>query len=162
MDSLFTFAESFPAALQWFAVMLVGAVPFVESYGGAALGVITGVPTAVAILAAVVGNVIAMTLTVWIAGAIRDRAVEKRKRNGTKQPAPGKRKQRLQSMFERFGVPGVSLLGQSLLPSHVTAPTLVGFGASRASVLVWQTVGITAWGVAFGLLAAGGVSVALR
>ncbi len=162
MDSLFTFAESFPAALQWFAVMLIGAIPFVESYGGAALGVLTGIPPAVAILAAVIGNVVAMALTVWIAGSIRDRAVEKRRRNGTEQPEPGKRKQRLQRMFERFGVPGVSLLGQSLLPSHVTAPTLVGFGASRTSVLVWQTIGIAAWGVAFGLLAAAGVSVALR
>lgn len=175
MESLFTFADSFPPALQWLAVMLVGAIPFVESYGGAVLGVITGVPVPVAIIAAIIGNVAAMILTVWIAGTIREKAVAKRRSgdagqtddagpsgDAADQAAPSKGKQRIRMLFERFGVPGVSILGQWALPSHVTAPTLVGFGASRGSVVVWQTVGIIAWGVLFGVLAAGGINLAMR
>ncbi|GAA4508599.1 hypothetical protein [Brevibacterium yomogidense] len=180
MDTLFTFAESFPTALQWLAVMLIGAIPFVESYGGAVLGVLTGVPAPVAILAAIIGNVAAMALTVWIAGAVREKAVAKRRARASvpsdatirvdaagepgdaDQAAPSKGKQRLRRMFDRYGVPGVSILGQSVLPSHITAPTLVGFGASRGSVIVWQTVGIIAWGVLFGVLASAGITLAMR
>lgn len=187
MDTLFTFAESFPTALQWLAVMLIGAIPFVESYGGAVLGVLTGVPAPVAILAAIVGNVAAMALTVWIAGTVREKAVAKRRARASvpsdatirvhaagapdsvagepgdaDQAAPSKGKQRLRRMFDRYGVPGVSILGQSVLPSHITAPTLVGFGASRGSVVIWQTVGIIAWGVLFGVLAAAGITLAMR
>lgn len=194
MDTLFTFAESFPTALQWLAVMLIGAIPFVESYGGAVLGVLTGVPAPVAILAAIVGNVAAMALTVWIAGTVRETAVAKRRARASvpsdptirvhaagardsaagapdsvagepgdaDRAAPSKGKQRLRRMFDRYGVPGVSILGQSVLPSHITAPTLVGFGASRGSVIIWQAVGIIAWGVLFGVLAAAGITLAMR
>lgn len=187
MDVLQTFADSLPASLQWLAVMLVGALPFVESYGGAVLGVASGVPVPVAILAAVTGNVLAMSLTVWIASGIRAKATAStaaRARitapaGGTQQgaagdgstdvaapeadgAAPGRGKRRIRQLFERYGVPGVSLLGQWALPSHITAPTLVGFGASRGSVLVWQTMGILVWGTAFGTLAAAGFNLMMR
>jgi len=180
VDPLFTFAESFPTALQWLAVMLIGAIPFVESYGGAVLGVLTGVPAPLAILAAIIGNVAAMALTVWLAGTVRQKAVAKRRArvsvpsddtiqadaagepDSADQAAPSRGKQRLRKLFDRFGVPGVSILGQWVLPSHITAPTLVGFGASRGSVVVWQTVGIIAWGVLFGALAAAGITLAMR
>lgn len=172
MESLQTFADSFPAALQWLAIMLVGAIPFVESYGGAVLGIVVGVPTPVAILAAIIGNVIAMTLAVWIAAAIREKATARKTvaaghagEDADDQPQsaePSRGKQRIRQLFDRFGVPGVSVLGQWALPSHITAPTLVGFGANRGSVLVWQTVGIILWGVVFGVLAAAGVNLAMR
>lgn len=171
MESLQTFADSFPAALQWFAIMLVGAIPFVESYGGAVLGVVVGIPVPIAILAAVIGNVIAMALAVVIASSIREKATARAAAKaggpaeGTDSDGPsssGRGKDRIRRIFERYGVPGVSILGQWALPSHVTAPTLVGFGASRGSVVVWQTVGILLWGVTFGALAAAGINLAMR
>lgn len=171
MESLQSFADSFPAALQWLAVMLVGAIPFVESYGGAVLGIVVGVPTPVAILAAIIGNVIAMSLTVWIASSLRAKATERRRAaagigadadNEPQTPAPSRGKQRIRRLFDRYGVPGVSVLGQWALPSHITAPTLVGFGASRNAVIVWQTVGIILWGVTFGVLATAGINLAMR
>ena len=171
MESLQSFADSFPAALQWLAVMLVGAIPFVESYGGAVLGIVVGVPTPVAILAAIIGNVIAMSLTVWIASSLRATATARKKvaagisaetDDEPQTPEPSRGKQRIRQLFDRFGVPGVSVLGQWALPSHLTAPTLVGFGASRNSVIVWQTVGIILWGVTFGVLATAGINLAMR
>jgi hypothetical protein len=171
MDTLQTFADSFPAALQWFAIMLVGAIPFVESYGGAVLGVVVGIPVPIAILAAVIGNVIAMALAVVIASSIREKATARAAAkaggaaegtDGDGSSSSGRGKDRIRRIFERYGVPGVSILGQWALPSHVTAPTLVGFGASRGSVLVWQTVGILLWGITFGALAAPGINLAMR
>lgn len=66
---------------------------------------------------------------------------------------------RLKSMFDRFGVPGVSLLGQLVLPSQITSATMVGFGASRNAVILWQVISIILWGVAFGVLATLGISL---
>ncbi|WP_205745892.1 hypothetical protein [Egibacter rhizosphaerae] len=40
----------------------------------------------------------------------------------------------------------MSLLGQSILPSQITSMALVGFGASKRAVIVWQVVSITHWG----------------
>lgn len=148
IESLQEFAASFPAWSQWFAIALVSAIPFVESYFGSVIGVAIGLHPAIAIGAAVVGNVASMLAFVWGAHKARRRAVGEEE-----ELTP--RKAKLRRMFDRFGVPGVSLLGQTMLPSQITSAAMVGFGASRKAVTWWQIVSIILWGTAFGLLAAG-------
>ena len=63
------------------------------------------------------------------------------------------RRQRLRRSFDRFGVAGVSLLGQTILPSQITAMALVSFGASRNAVIFWQVISIALLGTAFATLA---------
>lgn len=41
---------------------------------------------------------------------------------------------------------GVSLLGQTILPSQITATAMVSFGADRNAVILWQTLSILLWG----------------
>ena len=45
-------AESLPAAVQWLGVMLLGAIPFVESCLGSIVGILAGVHPVIAIVAA--------------------------------------------------------------------------------------------------------------
>lgn len=156
IESLQNFADSIPAWLQWAGVMLVSAIPFVESYFGAVIGVAIGLHPVVAILVAIIGNVLSMLAFVYGAGAIRDRAKK------GKDEEPSQKRQRLKRMFDKFGVPGVSLLGQTLLPSQITSSAMVGFGANRNVVAFWQIISIILWGVLFGVLATLGVELALR
>lgn len=148
IDSLQSFAEQFPEWSQALVIALLAAIPFVESYFGAVLGVIVGLPLAVAIVAAVVGNVASMIGFVYGADKVRQHKVDPNQK-------PTARQVRLRRAFDRWGVPGVSLLGQMMLPSQLTAAAMVGFGASRKLVVVWQIVGITVWGVVFGLFGVG-------
>ena len=156
IENLQNFADSFPDWLQWLGVMLVSAIPFVESYFGSVIGVAIGLGPVVAILVAVIGNVISMLAFVYGAGAIRDRATKNREK------AISPRRQRLKRMFDKFGVPGVSLLGQTVLPSQITSMAMVSFGADRNVVAVWQIISIILWGVLFGVLATLGINAALR
>lgn len=148
IDSLQEFAASFPVWAQWFAIVLVSAIPFVESYFGSVIGVAIGLHPAIAIGAAVVGNVVSMIVFVAAAQAARRRKV------GEEEELTARRA-KVRKMFDRFGVPGVSLLGQTMLPSQITAGAMVGFGASRKAVTWWQVLSIVLWGAAFGLIAAG-------
>lgn len=156
IDSLQEFAGNFPDWLQWAGVLLVSAIPFVESYFGAVIGVAIGLHPVVAILVAIIGNVISMLAFVYGAGAIRDKATK------NKQTEEKPKRQRLRRMFDKFGVPGVSLLGQTLLPSQITSSAMVGFGANRNVVAFWQVISIILWGVLFGVLATLGIELALR
>ena len=159
LEALSDFTAGLPAWAQWLGIMLISAIPFVESYFGAAIGVLVGLHPAVAIGAAVVGNAVSMLAFVMGADAARKKV--RGRREGADEPSP--RRQRLKRMFDRFGVPGVSLLGQTVLPSQITSGAMVSFGASRNAVILWQCVSIVVWGVAFGLLALGGVELlALR
>lgn len=152
IENLQNFISSLPTVVQWLGVMAAGAIPFVESYVGSALGVISGVPAPVAIVAAIVGNIATMVLLVMGAHAVRSHTSQTEK-----QPSP--KRQRLRRAFDKFGVPGVSLLGQTILPSQITSAAMVSFGAPRKVVIFWQTISIIVWGVAFGVLATLGVDL---
>lgn len=151
LQTIQDFVTSLPAHWQWLGVMLVSAVPFVESYLGAAIGVVTGVPVALAVAAAVVGNVVSMWIFVTLAQAVRPQ-----RSPAGEAPPLSPRRQRIQRLLARYGVPGVSLIGQTVLPSQLTAATMVALGAERRQVVFWQVLSITLWGVLFGVLAVQG------
>lgn len=148
IDSLQSFAEQFPEWSQAIVVAVLSAIPFIESYFGSVLGVIVGLPPVVAIVAAVVGNALSMIGFVLGADKVRTRKVDPDKVQSPRQV-------RLRRAFDRWGVPGVSLLGQTMLPSQITAAAMVGFGANRKLVILWQIVSIVVWGVLFGLFGVG-------
>ena len=134
--------------------MLAAAIPFVESYFGSALGVLAGVNPALAIAAAIVGNVLSMLVFVLSAHRMRSGIVA-----GKAQKELSPRRERLREKFDKYGVAGVSLLGQVILPSQITSAAMVSFGASKNAVILWQVISIILWGVAFGVLATLGVSL---
>lgn len=155
MDSLQSTAEAAPPALQWLVIILGGAIPFIESYFGSVLGILAGVNPFVAIPAAIVGNIGSMALLVVFADKLRGMR--------TRPPGePSARRQRFKRSFDRYGVAGVSLLGQAILPSQITSMMMVGFGADKRAVIFWQVISIIIWGVAFGTLGALGVDAFTR
>lgn len=153
IDALQDFTAGLPTVLQWVGVMIAAAVPFVESYFGSVIGILVGVDPVVAIIAAVAGNVVSMLVFVVSAHGVRSRV-----RDGRPSADESPRRQRLRAQFDKYGVAGVSLLGQTILPSQITSAAMVSFGASRNAVIVWQIISIVIWGVVFGVLATLGVT----
>jgi hypothetical protein len=153
-EALRDFTADLPAFLQWLGVMIAGAVPFVESYGGALIGVLGGIHPAVAIPAAIIGNIISMLVFVLVAHGVRSKV-----RSGRPAKPESPRRAKLRARFDKYGVAGVSLLGQTILPSQITSAAMVSFGASRNAVILWQIISIALWGTAFGVLASLGVAL---
>lgn len=157
-DALVDFTQSLPLWLQWAGVMLAAAIPFIESYFGTLIGAIAGVPLPIAVLAAVAGNVISMLVFVFIASAARQKVLARRGADAATD-APSPRREKVKRMFDRFGVPGVSLLGQTVLPSQITSGMMVSFGASRNAVIVWQIISIIIWAIIFALIGQAGIAL---
>ncbi|MRG59990.1 hypothetical protein GE115_08930 [Agromyces sp. CFH 90414] len=181
IDALQDFTAGFPEWLQWLGVMIISAIPFVESELGSIVGVFIGLPTVVAVGAAVIGNVISMVIFVYTAHGVRSKAVASRDRRralvgaggaggadadlGEASAAPiatavSPRQEKVRRAFDRYGVAGVSLLGPFILPSQITSAAMVSFGANRKLVIIWQVIAITLWGTVFGVFATLGVSLA--
>jgi len=152
-DALYEFTSSLPAFLQWAGVMLISAIPLVESYFGSMIGVAIGINPVVAIAAAILGNVISMLFFVLSAHGVRSKVV-----SGKEERELSPRRQKLRKRFDRYGVPGVSMLGQMILPSQITSAAMVSFGAPKNTVILWQVISISMWGVVFGTLAWAGVA----
>lgn len=134
---------------QVLALVPVGAIPFIESYLGSMLGTIVGIPPLLAVPAAVLGNLLCTFAIMALTGRARD-AVTRGRESGSGKESSGFRR-KVATALDRYGVPGVCLLGPLVVASQITAPTLVALGATRRQVYVWMAISITAWGILFGV-----------
>lgn len=146
--------EGLPGTLQWLGIIAISAIPFVESFFGAFIGVVAGVPPWAAVVAAVVGNMLSLVIVIYIAHWARIYLLN-RKKPKELSDFQVKRRAKAKRLFDKFGVPGVSLLGPLALPSQFTAPLMVSFGANRNLVMIWMFVSVVVWGVGFGLIGVG-------
>ena len=151
VTALQDFSIGLPPLLRWVGVLVAGAIPYVEAEGAAVLGIVAGINPLVAIPVAIIGNAIALAVVVWLIGAARSGVT--RRRGAGQGKAVDPKRQRMRRVFDRYGVPGVSLLGPLLLPSHVTAAAMVGFGAPKVRVFVWGVIAVGLWAVVLGVLA---------
>ena len=164
-----------PELLQPLIVALAGAIPFVEGEGGAAIGILGGLPPVVAAIAAMVGNFVTVAVLVLLSTGARNAVVSRRRAKVQARDAVAvgggttlrtasevreddrgtARRAKFQRAYERYGVPGVSLLGPLLLPTHYTATMLAASGVGKARILVWQAIAIFAWTTLTALIISG-------
>jgi uncharacterized membrane protein len=166
-----------PEFIQPFIVAVAGAVPFVEGEGAATIGIIGGVNPVVSIIAAAAGNFLIVLVLVVISSGARSAIVNRQHEKKLVHAGGGSgsyeeldaaavesdrksaRKVKFQTALEKYGVPGVSLLGPLLLPTHFTATMLAASGVSKARVLFWQAIAIAGWATLFGTIAANVIRV---
>ncbi|MFD7311980.1 small multidrug efflux protein [Promicromonospora sp. NPDC059942] len=164
-----------PELLQPLIVALAGAIPFIEGEGGVAIGILGGIPPVVAAVAAMIGNFLTVAVLVLLSTGARNAVVTRHRAKvqtrdavtvggGTTLRTASEvrendrstaRRAKFQRAYERYGVPGVSLLGPLLLPTHFTATMLAASGVGKARILVWQAVAIVGWTTLTALIISG-------
>lgn len=141
-----------PDILQPVIVALAGAVPFIEGEGGAAIGIIGGIPPVIAALSAAIGNFVCVAVIVLLGARVRTAVTS---RGGAEATELSPRRAKFQRAFHRYGTPGVSLLGPLLLPTQFTAAALTAAGVPPRTVLLWQGIAIVLWTTLVTLLITG-------
>jgi hypothetical protein len=169
-----------PEVVQPLIVAVAGAIPFVEGEGGVAIGIIGGINPVVAAVAAMAGNFLVVAALVLLSSGARNAVVTRHRekvlaRDGapvhvgsTLEVPPGERpdsrsaarRAKFQRAYERYGVPGVSLLGPLLLPTHFTATMLAASGVGKVRILIWQAAAIIAWTTLTALIISGVINAA--
>ncbi|MCY7593458.1 DNA-binding protein, partial [Bacillus altitudinis] len=48
-------------------------------------------------------------------------------------------------VWERYGLPGLALIGPFIIGSHLAAFMCMSFGTKRKQVTVWMTVSLIMW-----------------
>ncbi|MGN7950197.1 small multidrug efflux protein [Microbacterium sp. 22215] len=153
------FVAQVPELVQPLIVALAGAIPFIEGEGAVSIGIIGGIHPVVAAIAAIVGNFLCVAVLVIASSGARTAIVNRSRSreavlagtSGGVESIPaesergGARREKFQRAFERYGVPGVSLLGPLLLPTQFTATMLAAAGVGKVRILIWQAVAIIGW-----------------
>ena len=182
IDTFQDLVAQVPDLVQPLIVAAAGAIPFIEGEGAAAIGILGGIHPVIAATAAVIGNFLCVAVLVLLSSGARNAVVTRHRaraqeREGvpagsgsTLESGPSiaveedagrggsTRAQKFQRAFERYGVPGVSLLGPLLLPTQFTATMLAAAGIGKARILVWQAVAIIGWTTIITVLFTGVVS----
>ncbi|MDP3952538.1 small multidrug efflux protein [Microbacterium sp.] len=153
-----------PELVQPLIVALAGAVPFIEGEGAASIGIIGGIHPVIAAIAGITGNFLCVLVLVLLSSGARNAVVTRNQERKARLAAAdgasvtvveaetdsesgrsAARKAKFRRALDRYGVPGVSLLGPLLLPTQFTATMLAATGVSKARVLIWQAVAIIGW-----------------
>ncbi|APU14178.1 MULTISPECIES: hypothetical protein [Actinoalloteichus] len=150
MDNVTTFLTEFVSGLhplvQFVAVFAIGIVPFLESQIGSFIGVFTGVPIVLAVLAAIAGNLLALAIAAKLGSAAARKVAVRR------DPAKSRGRDKVMAKVNQFGVPVASLLGPFVLATALSTFIMIGAGLNRKKVLIWQVIAVIAWGLIFTVL----------
>ncbi|MDN5709775.1 MAG: small multi-drug export protein [Planococcus sp. (in: firmicutes)] len=128
------------AAIPWFEIALV--IP---------LGIVWGLSPVWVMITAFVGNM--LTVMLLIIGFDKFH-IWYDKRQQAKGKEPSKKNERAVRIWNKYGLPGLSLLGPILIGTHIAAFIGMTLGATKRNTTVWMIISIGVWTLAFGILTA--------
>lgn len=128
------------AAIPWFEIALV--IP---------LGIVWGLSPSMVMLVAFVGNM--LTVLMLIIGFDKFRYWYT-KRQEARGKAASKKSERAVRIWNKYGLPGLSLLGPILIGTHIAAFIGMTLGATKRNTTVWMVISIGVWTLVFGIVTA--------
>ena len=132
---------------EYAVIFLLAAVPWIEAVVAIPLGIIRGLSPVLVVAVAFLGNLSTVILVIYLFEKIKEFWNRKK---GTQTP-PGKRQERAKKIWNKYGLPGLSLLGPILIGIHIAAFIGLTLGATRNWTLLWMTISLALWSVVFGI-----------
>lgn len=129
--------------LAYLTILVAAAVPWLEVLFVVPVGILAGLSPAAVVVVAAIGNI--ATLVPVVLGAERLRRWWRARRGRDLDDAGHGRSARAQRLTERYGLPGVALLGPLLTGIHVAALAALAGGAERRATLLWSSAGVVVW-----------------
>ncbi|SDI38969.1 Putative small multi-drug export protein [Planococcus glaciei] len=136
---------------EYFLVFLGAAVPWFEIAVVVPLGIVWGLSPLWVMVLAFVGNM--LTVLALIIGFDRFK-VWYLKRQEAKGKAQNKKSERAKKIWNKYGLPGLAMLGPILIGTHIAAFIGMTLGATKKNTTIWLTISIAAWTLVFGILTA--------
>ncbi|SEN64460.1 Putative small multi-drug export protein [Mesobacillus persicus] len=126
------------AAIPWFEIALV--IP---------LGIVRGLSPFWVMLLAFVGNV--STVIPLVIGFEKVKMwYKKRHEKGERESS--KRSERAKKVWNKYGLPGLAILGPILIGIHIATFIGMSFGAKQSWVFLWMISSLALWTIIFGVV----------
>jgi hypothetical protein len=158
LHALQQWMDSLPVLVQWLMLFVLGALPFIEAFLGTAMGVVTGIPWPLALLATGLGNFAAIVLAARFGSRI-NRWWRARRQTTTDSAQLTDERRRVQRLLSKYGTVGASIIAPVIIPSILASFLIASSGAPRRLQIAVQTGTFLVLGTIGGLLATAGVDV---
>jgi Ca2+/H+ antiporter, TMEM165/GDT1 family len=130
-------------------VFLLAAAPFFEGYGVIPIASIAGLSVFPVMILGLAGNILTVFLLILFINQIQN---WRKKRKEGKELKESKRSARAQTLWKKYGLPGLAMLGPLLVGSHLTALASMTFGGTKKATFAWVSTSITVWSIVFTVL----------
>ncbi|MFW5435385.1 small multi-drug export protein [Paenibacillus apiarius] len=136
------FLYSVPDEWKYGVLFLFAALPWLEVFVVIPLGILMGLSPIPVALAGFLGNLIPILLI----GLLFKKWQEWRQKRG-KSIEPSPKWARAQKIWDRYGVPGLSLLAPIIIGTDIATILALSFGSPRKWVVAWMTVSLAVWSI---------------
>lgn len=157
IEEIFQRVEEVNVIYQYIAVFIIGFVPFLEAFVAVPIGVLLDLPFILVVLLGITANWLSVMTVIVFSSFIRTLFSEKQKNNSDR--FINRRFQKAKTYFNKYGVPGISLLGPIIGTNHIGALVCIIAKANKKNIIVWQTISIVIWAVGTGILLIYGVDI---
>ncbi|WP_233866180.1 small multi-drug export protein [Streptomyces sp. ST2-7A] len=153
-------------------VFLGGALPWLEAIIVIPAGIVAGLNPVAVTVAGLTGNLLTVALTAWYGERLRRWWLERRARKvssapaaeGEPAPAPtsdraAARRERIRRILNRWGMPGLAVLGPLGIGTQLSAAVAVSMGVTARRATVWVGTATLVWGILAAGLALGGMDL---
>lgn len=140
---------------EYIVVFLLAATPWFEIAAVIPLGIVRGLQPVVVVILSFIGNLSTIILVVYLFEKIKDFIV--RKKGAVKENT--KRQERAKRIWNKYGLPGLAILGPVLIGTHIAAFIGMSLGATKRWTMLWMTISLVLWSVVFGVGAYYGVGI---
>lgn len=124
-------------------VFVLAALPFFEVIGVVPFAILSGLHPVTTALIGFIGNFLTVLLLIVFVDRFKAWWFKRKEEKGDEK----KEKKQLQArkIWERYGLPGLALIGPFIIGSHLAALMCMSFGTKRKQVAVWMTVSLMMW-----------------
>lgn len=148
-----------------FGVFVGGATPWLEAIVVIPGGIIAGVHPVPVVIAGVVGNLATVAVAAWFGERIRAWWIARRRARKGDAPAQDdertvRRRQRVERVARRWGLPALAALGPVGLGTQLSAVVAVSIGTTARAAFAWIGAGTVVWSAIAAVLAVTGMSIA--
>ena len=136
---------------EYILVFLGAAIPWLEIGLVIPLGIIRGLSPFWVMILAFTGNILTVLFVIFGFERVK---IWMNSRKTKDSAAKDKRTERGTRIWNRYGMPGVALLGPVLIGTHIAAFIGLILGAKKANATIWMVISIGLWTLIFGIATA--------
>lgn len=145
--------------VEYFLVFLGAAIPWLEIALVIPVGILRGLSPFWVMTLAFVGNMLTVLILIIAFQKVKEWMEARKKKDGTGE---SKRTERGKRIWNKYGMPGLALLGPILIGTHIAAFIGLLFGASKVNTTIWMTISIALWTLVFGIATAMGFDLFVK
>lgn len=158
--------------VSYLLVFVLAAIPLFELITVVPLAIIGGLSPIPVAITGFLGNLLTVVLLIVFVDKGKDWLKARKLRRNEKQvneeiqncedvsqEQVSKKEERAKGLFNKYGLPGLTILGPIIVGSHITAFMAMGFSSKRSLVFSWMIVSLVLWTIISAMATSYGVTL---